>query len=110
LDIDWWRVRAERTVPDGTKLTWGFDPTAIGFFLEVRRPGTKTRCYDGLQPGYDRHRPLLGLLNFLVEAQVISDDDRDAVLLGGPEEDEDVSATAALAAEILDDLRRFAGD
>jgi hypothetical protein len=92
-------------------LAWGFDATAVGFFLEVRRPGTKTRCYDGLQPVYDRHRPLLGLLNFLVEAQVISDDDRDVVVLGGPEEDgEEVSATAALAAEILDDLRRSAGD
>jgi hypothetical protein len=98
-------------LPDGTRLTWGFDPTAVGFFVEVRRPGTKLRCYDGLQPLYDRHRPLLGLLNFLVEAKVISDDDRDAVLLGGPEEDgEDVSPTAALAAEILHDVRRFAGD
>lgn len=104
-------MRAERTAPDGTRLAWGFDATAIGFFIEVRRPGAKLRCYDGLQPVYDRHRPLLGLLNFLVEAKVISDDDRDAVLLGGPEEHgEDVSATAALAAEILDDLRRFAGD
>lgn len=54
---------------------------------------------------------MLGLLNFLVEAQAISDDDRDVVLLSGPEEDgAEVSATAALAAEILDDLRRFAGD
>ena len=48
-------MRAERTFADGTRLAWGFDPTAVGFFLEVRRPGAKARCYDGLQPVYARH-------------------------------------------------------
>lgn len=52
------RMRAGRTTADGTRLAWGFDPTAVGFFLEVRRRGAKTRCYDGLQPVYDRDRPL----------------------------------------------------
>jgi hypothetical protein len=83
-------MRAERTIADGTRLAWGFDPTAVGFFLEVRRRGAKTSCYDGLQPVYDRDRPLLGLLNFLVETEVISDDDRDAVLLGQFEESDHV--------------------
>src|SRR4051794_9332986 len=59
----------------------GFDPTAVGFF-EVRRRGSKTRCYDGLQAYYDRHRPLLGLLEFLVQPRSSRPDDRDEALLG----------------------------
>lgn len=102
-------MRVERTLPDETRLTWGFDRTAVGFFVEVRRPRSKARCYDGLQPSYDRHRPLLGLLDFLVETEVISTDDRDEVLLGELDPDGG-SAAAALAQEILDELRRFAAD
>ena len=46
------RMRVERNLDDGTKMTWGFDHTAVGFFIEVRRHGSKTRCYDGLQASY----------------------------------------------------------
>jgi hypothetical protein len=100
-------LRSERTLRDGTRLAWGFDATVIGFFMEVRRPAAKMGCHDGLQPNYDRDRPLLGLLNFLVETEVISDDDRDAVLLGDPEQSERVTVTAARTTEIIDDFRRF---
>ncbi len=103
-------MRSERSVEGGTRLVWGFDATPIGFFLEVRQPGRKLLCYDGLQPHYDRQRPLLGLLKFLVETGVVSEEDLDAVLVGEPDYNQDVSASVRLVADILDDLRRAAGE
>lgn len=103
-------MRSERVLADGTRLAWGFDASPIGFFLEVRRPGRRLRCYDGLQLHYEHGRPVYGLLKFLVETEVVSEDALDAVLVGEPDCDEDVPSSVRLVADILDDVRRAAGE
>lgn len=53
---------------------------------------------------------MYGLLNFLVETEVVSEDNLDAVLLGESDDDEGVSPSVRLVADIINDLRRAAGE
>jgi len=67
-------VRYVRHLGEGVVLAYGFDHTAVGFFITVERPEAEPREYDGLTAGYDHERPLLGA-EFLVTAEVITEDD-----------------------------------
>jgi hypothetical protein len=97
-------------LPGGGRLACGFDH-AVGFFVEVRRPGRKALSYDRLQSKYNHERPLMGAMNFLVAANVITQDDLDgAVAADDCFEEDDATPGELLAYRVMADLRRGASE
>jgi len=106
-------MRIEIHLPDGGELAVGHDPAA-GFFASLRI-GRRRYEYDAFAEGYDRARPIHGLLAWLVVHQVFDDDDLDEATLsyadlGDDDEEDRLSSGAALALNVIEALKKAAAE
>jgi len=66
------RFTIQHPTDTAMKAVYGFDPTAVGYFVEVRRAGKLVCAYDGLHFG---QTSITGVLSRLVDHTLVTEDE-----------------------------------
>lgn len=105
-------MRVEIEIHGGT-LAVGHD-SAVSFFATLTR-GSHRYEYGVFADGYDRERPLQGLVHWLVAHGVFNEDDLDEAMLayadlGDDDGEEQLSPGGQIALQVIEGLKRAAAE
>ncbi len=74
------RHHLDHPTKPGVQAAYGHDPV-MGFFVDVLRHDRTIKSYDFLQPSFNRARPLMGALDFMVAEGFFTADQLHAALV-----------------------------
>jgi len=74
------RFRIDHPTKPAIHAEAGHDPVT-GFFVDVMKGHRVIKSYDFFQPSFNRARPLMGCLDFLVNETFFSGEDLEAALI-----------------------------